>query len=33
MDRDARWTPKRGRKLKPDVDARAATQIIVPVFS
>ena len=33
MDRDGRWTLKRGRKKpKPDADARAATEIVVPAF-
>ena len=33
MDRDGRWTLKRGRKKpKPDGAARAATEIVVPAF-
>lgn len=33
VDRDGRWTLKRGRKKpKPDGAARAATEIVVPAF-
>ena len=33
MDRDGRWTLKRGRKKpKPDGSARTATEIVVPAF-
>ena len=33
MDRDGRWTLKRGRKkAKPDGNARTATEIVVPAF-
>ena len=32
MDRDGRWTLKRGRKRPPKADERVATQLVVPCF-
>lgn len=32
IDRDGRWTLKRGRKRPPSVDERVATELVVPCF-
>jgi len=32
IDRDGRWTLKRGRKRPPKGDARVATELVVPAF-
>ena len=32
IDRDGRWTLKRGRKRPPKADARVATELVVPAF-